>query len=396
MAQMLGPSVVDALVAPRSALGLSTGVVVWLLQLWAAPQRVVAQQQSAVLSLNLENFAQVVKANHLIMVAFYAPWCGHCRQLEPEFEKAATTMLGRVAFAKVDATVEVELSEEHNVQGYPTLQLFKSGTPEDFTGGRVNASIVKWVEEHIGPALTEVATDDQLQPLLKQRRSTTYFVAKGDDAMKELFRTLAGDSPHLGVFIFVPGAAGDAPSVQIHRGTDEVVTFEEAELSDAETIRSSLVKEALPPFGEITDDNYAAYAGLAGQGLLWVCLHPDSVDEDAERLGDVFRQVAFAFQQFRVAYIDPKAYEEHVEQELGCTEFPSVVLQHGDFANAEVELKHYRTALPGEVTAERVVGWINDVLAGKVEEDDDFEVDNAEPQDVTGQIKVNPGHGEEL
>lgn len=377
------------------------GVVAWLLHLWAPPQGVAAQPQSAVLALNQENFAQAVKTNPLLMVQFYAPWCGHSKQLEPQFEMAAAAMRGRVTFAKVDATVEVELAEEHNVQGYPAIQLFKSGTPEDYTGGRVNASLVKWVEEHIGPALTEVASDFLLREVLLQRRSTSYFVAKGDSALKALFGAVAEESPHLGMFFFVPGAEGEAASVVVHRGIDEVKTSEGVDVVDAEKLRAFLVEEALPPFGEITDDNYAAYAGLAGQGLLWVCLHPDTFDDDAERLGSVFTEVAAVFAWFRVAYIDPNKYWEHVEQELGCTEFPSVVLQHGDFANVEEELKHYRTALPGEVTAERVISWVNDVLAGKVEQDEDFEDDAAaaaEPRDATGQIHIDPGpgHGVEL
>lgn len=372
--------------------------VSYFLQMLLVLQCGQAQLQSSVLPLINENFAQALKANQMIFVCFYAPWCGHCKNLAPEFEKAAAFMHGRVAFAKVDATLEVELSEQYNVQGYPTLQLFKSGVSEDYTGGRQNESIVKWLEDHIGPPLTEVATDEELQNLLRLRRSSTYFVAKGDTALRDQFRTVAEDNLHLGVFFFVKG---DPPAVEVHRGIDEVVNFEgDGGIGDGpldlDRVHAFLMDAALPKFGKITDENYAAYAALAGQGLLWVCLDPVTVYQDADRLGGVFRDVAKAFRQFRVAYIDGNEYKEHLEEELGCTEFPSVVLQLGNFSNLDVDLKHYRTALPGEVTAEVVGTWISDVLAGKVEEDDDFEPDNPLPQEGESQAGAANEDSEEL
>merc|ERR1711920_743920 len=155
-----------------------------------------------------------------------------------------------------------------------------------------------------------------------------------------------------------PGVEESQPTVHVHRGKDEVVQLDDIDSVDFEKLRSFLLKEGLPPFGKITDDNYLAYAMLAEQGLLWVCFAPGTVEEDAERFGTVFREVAETFQQFRVAYIDANEYKEHVEEELGCTEFPSVVLQLGNFSNLDVELKHYRTVLSGELTTEVVAAWI--------------------------------------
>ena len=50
--------------------------------------------------------AAVLSSKDIWMVEFYAPWCGHCKALEPEWNEAATKMKGKVKFAKVDATVE--------------------------------------------------------------------------------------------------------------------------------------------------------------------------------------------------------------------------------------------------------------------------------------------------
>lgn len=249
------------------------------------------------IELNSENFAQARKAYPMMLVNFYAPWCGHCLQLAPEFEKAAQAMLDRVVFAKVDATLEVQLANDYKIEGYPTLHFFRDGEPEDYLGGKTNASIVQWVEERFLPPLVEVATEIDLKKLMLDRRSTSYFVARGNE-LKEVFSKLAEENLLMGVFIFVVNAT--RTSVNVHRGVDEELALtDEAQLADADKIYNFLLQEALPPFGQITEDNFEAYVSLAREGLLWVCFHPGRTAREAIAWDDVFQAVAASFQQFR-------------------------------------------------------------------------------------------------
>lgn len=65
---------------------------------------------SDVVKLTKDNFLKnVVESDDLWFVEFYAPWCGHCKKLTPEWEKAAKALKGVVKVGAVDATIEKEL-----------------------------------------------------------------------------------------------------------------------------------------------------------------------------------------------------------------------------------------------------------------------------------------------
>uniref|UniRef100_A0A8C3FFG1 protein disulfide-isomerase n=1 Tax=Chrysemys picta bellii TaxID=8478 RepID=A0A8C3FFG1_CHRPI len=97
-------------------------------------------EEEGVLVLHQHNFERALREHRLLLVEFYAPWCGHCQALAPEFTRAAGILKNDSAglrLAKVDAMEETDLSAEFGVTGYPVLKLFRDGNrthPIDFTG----------------------------------------------------------------------------------------------------------------------------------------------------------------------------------------------------------------------------------------------------------------------
>ncbi|XP_055937281.1 protein disulfide-isomerase A4-like [Argiope bruennichi] len=107
-----------------------------------------------VLVLTRENFDIQVMSKDIILVEFYAPWCGHCKSLAPEYAKAAKILKEEenpIFLAKVDATIETELASRYEVTGYPTLYIFKKGEKIEYDGPRTAMGIVEYMKERADP-----------------------------------------------------------------------------------------------------------------------------------------------------------------------------------------------------------------------------------------------------
>lgn len=112
---------------------------------------------SSVLDLIPSNFDKIVfESSKPALVEFFAPWCGHCKNLAPIYEELATGFAhagDKVSIAKVDADEHKSLGKRFGVQGFPTLKWFdgKAGSkPEDYNGGRDLESLTKFINDKTG------------------------------------------------------------------------------------------------------------------------------------------------------------------------------------------------------------------------------------------------------
>lgn len=98
-----------------------------------------------VIELTDSNFEKLVlKSDDLWLVEFFAPWCGHCKNLAPHWQKAATELKGKIKLGALDATVHQVTASRYGVQGYPTIKFFNRGDVDDYDGGRTASDIISW------------------------------------------------------------------------------------------------------------------------------------------------------------------------------------------------------------------------------------------------------------
>lgn len=125
-----------------------------------------------VVTLTDDNFDSLVmnsKDNTVWLVEFYAPWCGHCKNLAPHWAKAASNLKGiaGVKLGALDATVHTSVASRFGIQGYPTIKYFTDGgkSVTDYDGGRTAADITTWMQDRAtasvpAPELVQITSED--------------------------------------------------------------------------------------------------------------------------------------------------------------------------------------------------------------------------------------------
>jgi len=106
-----------------------------------------------------DNFDSIVKdTTKDVLVEFYAPWCGHCKKLAPEYEKVAESFEGEssVVVAKIDADKYKANSGKYGVTGFPTIMWFPKDKKEGvkYSGGRSAKDFVEYINTNAGTQRT--------------------------------------------------------------------------------------------------------------------------------------------------------------------------------------------------------------------------------------------------
>ncbi|KAL4711988.1 hypothetical protein ACJJTC_003655 [Scirpophaga incertulas] len=251
-----------------------------------------------VLVLTKSNFEGVISSNDYILVEFYAPWCGHCKSLAPEYAKAATKLNEEespIKLAKVDATEEQSLAENYGVRGYPTLKFFRKGNPIEYTGGRQADDIIAWLKKKIGPPAVEVTSAEQAKKLTSANPVVVFgfFTDKENEKAKAFLG--AANAVDDQVFAIV----SDAKVIKELEAEDEDVVlfknFEEprvkydAEIFNEDQVKTWVLVQSMPTIVEFSHETASKIFG--GQIKYHLLLFLSKKNGDFEKYLDELKPV---------------------------------------------------------------------------------------------------------
>ncbi|CEF66381.1 Protein disulfide-isomerase A3 [Strongyloides ratti] len=179
----------------------------------------------SVVELTDSNFYNKIDDYEIALVKFYAPWCGHCKRMAPEFDKAAIKLKTNdppVTLIKVDCTVEKKVCEDYKVQGFPTLKIFRRGViSADYEGPRDADGIVKFMRGQSGPSSKELKTVAEFDKFIADEDQSVIGFFETESKLKDSFLKVADTERDR--FRFAHTSSKDL--LEKHGFNDDIVVF---------------------------------------------------------------------------------------------------------------------------------------------------------------------------
>jgi len=327
---------------------------------------------NGVLVLTKDNFKAATTDNEFILVEFYAPWCGHCKALAPEYEKAAKALLEKgsdIKLGKVDATEEEELASEHGVRGYPTLKFFRRGSVIDYNGGRQADDIVAWLLKKTGPAAAELETVEAAEKVIEDAQ--VYIVGFFKDRESELAKAFLAAANAVDEYAFgitssdevaAKYEAKDGQIVLFKKFDDGKATFEGEATEEA--IRKFIMGESMPLVVEFNHDSAQRIFGGEIKSHLLMFLSKEN--GDLEKYATPAKEIAKKFRG-NVLFVSINADEEDHQRILEFFGMKKDEVPAMRLIKLEEDMAKYKPE-SGDLSPETMEAFVQAYIDGKLKQ----------------------------
>lgn len=340
------------------------------------------------------NFSDVIDAHKHVMVEFYAPWCGHCQALAPEYAAAATQLKSDgvdVVLAKIDATEESELSNKYDVQGFPTVLFFVDGDHKSYSGERTKDGIVSWIKKKTGPGVYNITTTEEAEKILTSEKkvvvaylnsltgteSEQLAAASNDDDDVNFYQTT---DPNVAKLFHIDPQA-KRPVLILLKEEPEKMSYFNGQFGKF-AISEFVFANKLPLITTFTRESASAIfeSQIKKQLLLF------ATADDSEKVLPLFEQAAKLYKGkiiFVYVQLDNEDTGKPVSDYFGVTGDEPKVLAYTGNEDARKFL------LEGEVTLDKIKAFVDDFLEDKLKP---FYKSDPIPETNDGDVKVVVGN----
>nr|AAB40710.1 protein disulphide isomerase precursor [Cryptosporidium parvum] len=276
-------------------------------------------------SLTSSNFEDFIKSKEHVIVTFFAPWCGHCTALEPEF-KATCAEISKLSppvhCGSVDATENMELAQQYGVSGYPTIKFFSGiDSVQNYSGARSKDAFIKYIKKLTGPAVQVAESEEAIKTIFAS--SSSAFVGRftsKDSAEYAVFEKVAsGHREHN--YAFIAFFQEGEQKLEVLHKDEEPVSLPMPKTVEELEAKISIMN--VPLFSAISAENYSLYMSREGYtpGSVVLTRTSPSMLQTLERLQLITEKSMPLFS------LDTEQFGSHATQHLLIEKFPGLVIQ---------------------------------------------------------------------
>ncbi|KAL3284206.1 hypothetical protein HHI36_018370 [Cryptolaemus montrouzieri] len=222
---------------------------------------------SRVLELS-DKFSEIRKEGGQWLVKFYAPWCGHCKRLEPVWSHVAQALYKtNVRVGKVDCTRFPSLASEFSIGGFPTIKFITHDNDFTYHGDRNKEDIINFALRMAGPPVQEVTRAESLSNLKNMNQLFFMYVGEQEGPLWDSFNNIAEKmQPHGFFYASSKNVASihvnfttELPAVFVHKENVHYFYPIDLNISDPDHLNMSMYnwinEERFPTFPKITRGN---------------------------------------------------------------------------------------------------------------------------------------------
>ncbi|TYI29144.1 hypothetical protein ES332_A05G296200v1 [Gossypium tomentosum] len=352
------------------------------------------ESKEFVLTLDQSNFTDTVSKQDFIVVEFYAPWCGHCKNLAPEYEKAASILSKHdppILLAKVDANEESnkDLANEYEVRGFPTLKILRNGgkNVQEYKGPREADGIVEYLKKQSGPASADIKSAEDASNFIDEKNIVIVgvfpkFSGQEFDNYMALAEKLRSDYEfgHTLDAKYLPRGESSVtgPVVRLFKPFDEL--FVDFKDFNVEALEKFVEESSIPLVTLFNNDpsNHPFIIKFYNSPLVKAMLFANLSNEGVDSLKSKFREVAEQYKGQGIGFL------------LGDLEASQAAFQYFGVQESQVPLiiileNDGKKYLKPNLEADHIAPWVKDYKEGKVPpyvKSEPIPVENNEPVKV--------------
>ncbi|EGW29868.1 uncharacterized protein SPAPADRAFT_63488 [Spathaspora passalidarum NRRL Y-27907] len=341
-----------------------------------------ADPNSAVVKLAASNFTSFLEANPLVLTEFFAPWCGYCKMLGPEFSKAADSLNAthpNIKLAQVDCVSDESICRDHGIRGYPTLKVIRDGESqagEDYAGPRDAQGIADYMIKQTLPAVQVPASYDLLEKLVDEQAKPFIIQVNPSAEANATFGKIAKSKKNDYAFISVEDKkladqlSKKFKNVDLTKEDTYIVAhpaqFDDAAKFDGKTVdQESLLAfieaEVVPYFGDITRETYMTYMSSPLPLAYYFYKTPEqreSISKDLAKIAKKYRG------KINIAGVDATLFGKHAEVINMDPEIVPLFAIHNVTDNKKYGVN--QTTYPEGPSADVISKFVDDFFEGKV------------------------------